>query len=466
MLQYSFSFFLGIFSFLILTPLVRGAPSVFPFSQKNTLGSSLEELKDQSKSIKTSEELAEFDKKYKHISAFIAAVSLIEEHYIDASQVDFSALMAGALTALMKQIGDPYSSYLTQKQLEVLTSEAELEYNGVGLVLKPIDGKLRVTDVLKGSPAEPAGLQRGDDLTAVDDKKVTKDNYDDVIKLLYEKSKKEFKVEYSSPYEENPEIKKVVLKKAVSTSWSPVSSFELSEGYLFIRVSSFQQGTANKVKEVIQSYKSVKGIVLDLRDNPGGLFLEGIELARLFVESGIIVSTKGRDRNSPEETEFANKKSFITNAPLAVLINERSASSAEIAAGCFKDHKRGFLIGTTSFGKGSVQSVISLPYKLGGIKLTVATYATPNGTIIHGHGIKPDIVIKDLELKDQKDVVSESSQQRLAVLRNLIKKIDGNESNLSSSEDKVLLNWPKSYRKDPQLKAAFAYLTNIDSMKK
>jgi carboxyl-terminal processing protease len=409
---------------------------------------------------KSQEELNEVNERQKFLEAFSFSLATLESSYIDSSSATGPKLLKAAIDGMLKSVGDPYTIYMSQKQIEELASGlSDISY--LGLSVGAYEEKQVISEVTKHSKAYEAGLKPGDRILSI---KKTKAKEKGVSKgekgaLKGEDGMDYFEIEYASSSKPS-EPKKVVL------TYSPnahdyVSYLILSEGILYIRVSLFHQNIAKQVETIIiQEKPFLKGIILDVRYNPGGLFSEAVKLSNLFLSTGIIVSTLGRDRNAPHEVEMAQKKYFITDVPLVLLMNEGSASASEIVAGALKDHKRAFIIGQKSFGKGSVQSVMPLPYKLGGLKLTTATYATPEGTIIHGKGIAPNVYVS--ETSEKQEALNKDHERKLNLFNKLIEKISLPKDRAEEmKEEEAFRSWPALQKADHQLKVAYTYLQGI-----
>jgi carboxyl-terminal processing protease len=228
----------------------------------------------------------------------------------------------------------------------------------------------------------------------------------------------------------------------------------LEDSTLYARISSFQENTADELEALIQKHNPEKlsGMILDLRDNPGGLLDQAVAVTDLFIESGIIVSTVGRDKDRIER-EFARKRGTIATFPIVVLVNGGSASASEIVAGALQDHERALLVGTTTFGKGSVQTLMSLPDG-SGLKLTVARYYTPKDRSIQAKGIRPDVIVSD-----KNSVVREPTTLRKeSDLKGHIEGSDLSEIASSQGITKSIRSWSESMQKDLQLTTGFTYL--------
>jgi carboxyl-terminal processing protease len=228
----------------------------------------------------------------------------------------------------------------------------------------------------------------------------------------------------------------------------------LEDTTLYARISSFQENTAEELSALIQKNNPQKmtGMILDLRDNPGGLLDQAVAVTDLFIESGIIVSTIGRDKNRVER-EFARKRGTLAPFPVVVLINGGSASASEIVAGALQDHERALLVGTTSFGKGSVQTLLSLPDG-SGLKLTVARYYTPKDRSIQARGIRPDIIVSEKNAVDRET----SGPRKESDLKGHIESSDLSDIAANQGITNAIRSWPEAMQKDLQLTTGFTYL--------
>ena len=236
----------------------------------------------------------------------------------------------------------------------------------------------------------------------------------------------------------------------------------LDDGVLYARISSFQENTGEELEELLtKNAKNLKGMVLDLRDNPGGLLDQAVAVSDLFLESGIIVSTVGRDRNKVER-EFARKRGTFSNFPMVVLINGGSASASEIVAGALQDHERALIVGTTSFGKGSVQTLLSLPDG-SGLKLTVARYYTPKDRSIQAKGITPDVYVtnKPTTVADNTSTTGQQLRKE-SDLKGHIESSDLSDMANNQTITNAIRKWPEPVQKDQQLVTGFTYLKSYN----
>ncbi len=289
---------------------------------------------------------------------------------------------------------DPYSQFIDSKNLEELKIETEGEFDGLGIEVIIKDGFLRVLTPIVDSPAFRAGVYIGDVIIKIDGKSTKNISIREAIEMLRGKTHTEVTITVvhegeSEPVDITIERAKIHLN---STRGTRIVDEEAKIGY--IAITSFQDNTTDDLDVAVKELEEqgMESLILDLRFNPGGLLNIAVDMADKFIKKGLIVSTKGRHKSQHHEYKAHRSKTY-KNFPLIILVNNGSASASEIVAGAVKDHKRGLLLGTKTFGKGSVQSLIPIKNKKSALKLTTAKYYTPSGTMIHGVGIEPDIKV-------------------------------------------------------------------------
>jgi carboxyl-terminal processing protease len=329
------------------------------------------------------------------IRAFTAVFSLVKQAYVD--RVDDHRLMQAAIRGLLSGL-DPHSEYLDQDELEDLTEDTTGTYAGLGVEIVQMDGNLRVVAPIDDTPADRAGIKSGDLIVRIDGKSVQSDNLDGAIDQL--RGKPGTPVTLGILHENAAAPVDVTLTREIIRVAS-VRGRLLEPGYAYLRISQFQADTGSELQRRIKrlqqdNHGPLKGAVLDLRSNPGGLLTSAVEVGDDLLDAGTIVTTRGRLAES--DLAFrATPGDLLDGAPLVVLVDNGTASAAEIVAGALKDNHRALLMGRRTFGKGSVQTV--LPLDAGhAVKLTTARYYTPSGVSIQAEGIKPDIVLADLAL--------------------------------------------------------------------
>jgi carboxyl-terminal processing protease len=347
---------------------------------------------------------ASSEETYEGLKLFSDVIELVEKNYVDP--VDSKDLIQKAIHGMVQSL-DPHSQFLPPEAFEELQVDTRGEFGGIGIVITMRQGVLTVISPIEGTPAYKAGIKAGDMIVKVDDA-FTKDMmlWEAVRKMRGPKGTQVVltvrRENVSAPIEFNL-VRDIIPIESVK-------SVRLKPGYGYVWITNFQENTTQDLTDALDKLESgnlpLKGLILDLRDNPGGLLNQAIQVADLFVDDGMIVSIKGRlNKNTKEFKGHSDdvKRSY----PIVLLINGGSASASEIVAGALQDHKRALILGTTSFGKGSVQTVETLRDGYG-LKFTIARYYTPNGRSIQAEGIIPDLEIKHRIISDE-----EAEEERL-----------------------------------------------------
>ncbi|GAA0710462.1 S41 family peptidase [Dokdonella soli] len=332
------------------------------------------------------------------IRAFTAVYSLVKQAYVD--DVDDHRLMQAAIHGLLAGL-DPHSEYLGKEQIDDLTEDTTGSYAGLGIEVLQVEGTLRVVAPIDDSPAERAGIKAGDTIVRINGKPVQSDDLDGAVAQL--RGKPGSDITLSVLHEKQSVPVDVAMKREVIRVAS-VRGRLLEPGYAYLRVSQFQADTGAQLRKRIERLQAdnkapLRGAVLDLRSNPGGLLTSAVEVSDEFLDSGVIVTTRGRLKES--DLSFrATPGDLLNGAPLVMLVDNGTASAAEIVAGALKDNHRALLMGRRTFGKGSVQTVLPLDAEHA-VKLTTARYYTPSGISIQAAGIQPDITLADLALSQR-----------------------------------------------------------------
>jgi carboxyl-terminal processing protease len=321
---------------------------------------------------------------YLPLKRFSQILDLVERNYVE--DVTREDLINGAIQGLLQEL-DPHSSYLAKEDFAEMQMDTSGEFSGIGIVISMENGRLTVVSPIEDTPAYEADVRAEDIILEIDGSLAAEMTLNDAVKKIRGPIGSEVKLTILHKGEDAPV--RVSIKRAKIPLHS-VKDVELEPGYVYLRLTRFRENTTDELKRATEKYKkNLKGIILDLRNNPGGLLDQAVSVTDLFLEKGKIVFTKGRVPNA--QMEFvAKKETTDINVPVIILINAGSASASEIVAGALKDHNRAILLGEKTFGKGSVQSVIPLADG-SGIKLTTARYYTPNGISIQAQGIDPDI---------------------------------------------------------------------------
>ncbi|BDF93207.1 MULTISPECIES: S41 family peptidase [Pseudoalteromonas] len=333
----------------------------------------------------------------------------IHAYYVEDLALQQSFESNQQFEALLAQL-DPYSKYLNEQELEALFSSTNGRYTGLGIEVKQQDQKIVIINTINNSPAALAGIQKNDVVLAINQQPIVNKNIDQVAQMIKSSDTASviLTIERAMQAMDFDIIRSEINIESVTSS---LSSFGI--GYLAIN--SFSNHTLHDVARhitVLQSNygSALSGLVIDLRDNPGGTLQSAVAVSDLFLQSGTIVTTKGRFYDANQHYR-AKKGDILNGAPIAVLINENSASAAEILAAALKDNHRATLIGSQSFGKGSVQSLIPLGNGNTALKLTTARYFTPSGQSIDGVGVTPDVAINQSGLSQIDKVVIIKNEQ-------------------------------------------------------
>lgn len=396
-------------------------------------------------------------KRVEAFSRFSNVVSEIEKKYVD--KISISEIMTKAIEGLLSNL-DAHSAYLNEKKFKEFQAQTEGEFGGLGITVGMRDGVLTVIAPLEGTPAYKAGVKSGDNILKINNESTLSMSIDDAINLMRGKPKTPIQITVVRKNEPKPLVFNIIrdIIKLPSVYVKKIKETP----YLYVRVSGFDKNVTKSVLEGLKANPKAKGIVLDLRGNPGGLLNQAVGLSNLFIKEGVLVSQKGK--NKEENLEYkANGRAPYTNLPIAVLVNGGSASASEIVAGALQDHKRAVIIGEKTFGKGSVQMLLPVN-KDEAIKITTARYYLPSGRTIQAKGITPDIVIYPGKVPENENKFSLKEADLKHHLEQELKKIDDKNPN-SKEADKDKKNeeekevTPKMINDDIQLKTA------IDSLK-
>jgi carboxyl-terminal processing protease len=343
---------------------------------------------------------------YQNIELLTEVIRKIEKIYVEPQ--DAQKLIQGAIKGMVQGL-DPHSSFLTKEEHQDLLIETKGSFSGVGIEITVRDNFLTVVSPIEGTPAYKAGIQAGDRIIKIDGKPTADMTLPEAVRSI--RGERGTKVNLTIMREPGDKPLEFTVTRELIPIRS-VRSYLLTPEIAYVRITNFQSKTSGDLEAVLQEIEKgqeLKGLILDLRNNPGGLLSQAIEVSDLFLDAGVIVSTKGRD-SSQDLNATAHKDIVERNYPIIALVNGGSASAAEIVAGALQDNKRAIILGTRTFGKGSVQTIIPLSDG-SGLRLTTAMYYTPNGRSIQASGISPDIELKFIpppdEEKDDPNVVRE-----------------------------------------------------------
>jgi carboxyl-terminal processing protease len=393
---------------------------------------------------------------YKNLKTFNEVLDMVQKNYVE--QVESKKLIEGAINGMMKSL-DPHSAYMTSDMYKELEVETRGSFGGIGIEITIKKDVLTVVSPIEDTPAFLAGIKAGDQIIQIDGKSTKDITIMEAVKKL--RGPKDTKVTITIMRENMPKPKDYTITRDVIKIRS-IKSKVYDDHIGYIRVASFQERTADDLKKELKNITvkngALKGLIVDLRNNPGGLLNQAVGVADVFLKSGIIVSTKGRTK-SMETKSMAKNDGDEPTCPIVALVNEGTASAAEIVSGALQDNGRALVVGTQTFGKGSVQTVIPLE---GGsaLKLTTAKYYTPNGRSIQAEGIAPDIIVKHIRPAEDKESTDDLVRER--DLRGHIKPKKENtthgEESLKKDQDPL--------SQDNQLKSAIDIIKSWDIMKK
>jgi carboxyl-terminal processing protease len=334
---------------------------------------------------------------YKGLSDFTRVLDIIERNYVE--EVDPEELTVGAIEGMLKTL-DPYSVYLTPERYNEIEIGTSGEFGGVGMEVTIENDVLTVITPIEDTPAAKAGIKPKDQIIAIDGKPTRGMAVHEAVKILRGPKGSSVKITVQSEGKSSP--RDITLVREIIRVES-VKSKLLNNGIGYIRLSQFQEKTSQELRNSLTQLESqnggrLKGVVLDLRNNPGGLLTQAVEVVDEFIDQGLIVSVKGRAETQSTDY-YATKKGKFQDYPLVVIVNKGSASASEVVAEALQDSKRASILGTKTFGKGSVQTIIRLDNGAG-LKLTTAKFYAPSGRSINEVGVIPDIVVENTESKD------------------------------------------------------------------
>jgi carboxyl-terminal processing protease len=329
------------------------------------------------------------DDTYKELQTFANVLAIVQKNYVEP--VTTKRLVNGAIIGMLASL-DPHSAYLTPDLYRDLEVETRGSFGGLGIEITIKNDLLTVVAPIEDTPAEKAGIKSGDQIIKINDDFTKGMTLTDAVKMM--RGPKGSKIRLTLHRDGIPDLFTVSVARDVIRIQS-VKNKVLKEGYGYIRISTFQDGTNDDVDKALEKFSkegSIKGLVLDLRDNPGGLLNQAVSVSDDFLDGGLIVYTQGRVENQ-QQKYFAHKKKRLKDFPMVVLVNGGSASASEIVAGALQDQRRAVVAGTLTFGKGSVQTILPLDDE-SALRLTTARYFTPNGRSIQAVGITPDVVVE------------------------------------------------------------------------
>lgn len=391
---------------------------------------------------------------YRQLEIFSNVLSMLRENYVE--EVDTPKVIKGAIKGLLQSL-DPHSTYLSPEAFRDLREETSGQFSGIGIEVTIQDDELTIVSPIARTPAARTGLKAGDIIVAIDGEKTKEIGSYQAIEKLRGPIGSTVSITIQRKGWTEPKEFSIIRAHIPLVS---VEGEMLASGLAYVRITNFQQNTSTELRKTLNSFteKHLHGLILDLRNNPGGLLEQAVEVVDIFLNQGVIVSTRGR-RDDQNMIFMAHNNSSNTEYPLVILINEGSASASEIVAGAVQAHQRGILVGTRSFGKGSVQTIIPLPDGAG-VRMTTAKYYTPNDQSIQAVGITPDVIVS---LQDQRQDQARHTTPAVveAALPNHLPEemeLDGERPQAQADSTSELQT---KLAQDNQLKAAYNILVSL-----
>lgn len=393
------------------------------------------------------------ESRFESLAKLTKIIGTVEQYYVD--DLTLSELIDKSIEGLISNL-DAHSGYLDEKKYENLKVQTDGEFGGVGFTIGMKDGALTVIAPIEDTPADKAGLKSGDIILKINELSTLSMTLDEAVNLMRGEPKTEVSLTIIRKNENKPIVYNIT--RDIIKVQSVYGKIIENENILYLRVTTFDKNVESKTKEIFNKYKdkNVSGVILDLRNNPGGLLDQAVALTDLFIDEGIIVSQKGRD--DKDKIEFKAKKGEITSSNMAILVNGGSASASEIVSGSLQDHKRAIVVGESTFGKGSVQAILPVDNE-SAIRLTIARYYLPSGRTIQATGVQPDVVVypslvphsdNDFSIKEQD--LKMHLESELNKMDNSTKKADTKDKN-TTKENKDIITQTNVFN-DLQLKTA------------
>ncbi len=410
-----------------------------------------------SQSIIAKDEIKESNKsRFESLSKLTQVIGTVEKYYVD--DITLEEIVNKALKGLMQEL-DAHSNYLDKKSSKEMSIQTQGEFGGLGITVGMKDGALTIISPIDDTPAFKAGVKAGDIILKIDKSSTLNMTLDEAVSLMRGKAKTPIVLTIVRKGESKP-IKINIIRDIIKIK-SVFSKIVEDENILYLRVSSFDKKVTSGLRKAINNRPNAKGIILDLRNNPGGLLTQAISVVDLFIDKGVIVSQKGR--SSADEEKFnAKARTTVSKVPMVVLVNGGSASASEIVSGALQDYKRAIIIGEKTFGKGSVQAILPITQdRSENIKLTIAKYYLPSGRTIQAKGITPDVI--SYAGKAVSETNGDFKIKEADLKKHLIVELDkdnGVKKDKIESKSKTIIT-KEDIRKDNQLNTSIGILKSL-----
>lgn len=394
---------------------------------------------------------------FEALKRFSQVLDMVESYYV--KPVTRKELIDNSIKGMIEEL-DPHSTYLTPEDYKEMQVDTTGKFSGIGIEISLEQGRLTCVSPIEDTPAYKAGMQAGDLILEIDGESTQDMTLMDAVKRI--RGEKGTVVKLLILHKDSNKPVEIPIVRGTIPIVS-VKSQSLEDGYLYLRLTKFHESTTKNMREKIAEYKKthpLKGIILDLRNNPGGLLSQAASVSDTFIDEGTIVYIQGKDKTKRNDF-FAHKDANLVTVPLVVLINAGSASASEIVAGALQDHKRALIIGERSFGKGSVQTIIPMADG-SGIKLTTALYYTPNGRSIQAQGIEPDLVIPFVAPPKDEDKVM---RDRFTVREKDLNRHLENGNGSKKATDKDAEKAKDRLERDNQLRMALELVKSLPKLK-